>query len=117
MHIASQFVGDYLEAIMFDREKPTELEISDVIATGTTKSADGRVIDRPILKFKGSKRGLILCRTNARAIARKLGPDMSQWIGHKVPFFQARIDAFGESDVPAIRVFGTPVTKRKGGRR
>ena len=116
LHISTQFEGNYLAALDFKQDEPTELEIAEVIPTGTTKSADGRVIDRPTLKFNGTDKGIILCKTNARGIARKLGPDMSQWVGHKVPFFQARITAFGEADTPAIRVWGVPMPK-KGGRR
>jgi hypothetical protein len=116
LHISTQFEGNYLSALDFKQEEPTELQIAKVIPTGTTKSADGRVIDRPTLHFKGTDKGIILCKTNARGIARKLGPDMETWVGHKVPFFQARITAFGEADTPAIRVWGAPVAK-KGGRR
>ena len=116
LHMSTQFEGNYLSALDFKQDEPTELEIAKVIPTGTTKSADGRVIDRPTLHFKGTDKGIILCKTNARGIARKLGPDMESWIGHKVPFFQARITAFGEADTPAIRVWGAPIAK-KGGRR
>lgn len=116
LHISSQFEGRFLSALDFKQDEPTELEIAKVIPTGTTKSADGRVIDRPTLHFKGTDKGIILCKTNARGIARKLGPDMESWIGHKVPFFQARITAFGEADTPAIRVWGAPIAK-KGARR
>lgn len=116
LHISTQFEGNYLGGLDFKKDEPTELEITEVIPRDTIKSADGRVIDRPTLKFKGTDKGIILCKTNARGIARKLGPDMSTWIGHKVPFFQVRIN-FPEPDYPVIRVWGAPVTKRKGGRR
>ena len=83
----------------------------------TIKSADQRVIDKPILHFEGKDRGLVLNKTNARAIARRHGPTMDEWIGKEIQIYQARVDAFGERDVPAVRVWGAPVTKKRGGRR
>ena len=111
MNYAEQYPGNFLEALMLPQDRPVEVEIERIEAAGKVKCADGRVIDKPVLFFKGKDRGLVLNKTNARAIARKNGPSMDGWIGKTVQLYQARVDAFGERDVPAVRVWGAPVKK------
>lgn len=117
MNLADQYPGNFIEALMLPTDKPVEVEIERIDGAGKVKAADGRPIDKPVVHFVGKDRGLVLNKTNARAIARKLGPNMSRWAGNKIGIYQAKVDAFGEKGVPAVRVWGAPVTKRKGGRR
>ena len=117
MNLADQYEGNFLEALLLPQDKPVTVTISGIDPANTIKSADQRVIDKPILHFEGKDRGLVLNKTNARAIARRHGPTMDDWIGKEIQIYQARVDAFGESGVPAVRVWGAPVAKKRGGRR
>ena len=117
MNLANAYPGKFLEALLLPQDKPVEVEISKIEAANTVKSADGRLIDKPVMHFKGKDRALVLAKCNARAIARKYGPDMDQWVGKTIGLFQARVDAFGESDVPAVRIWGAPTASKRRGRR
>ena len=117
MNLADQYEGNFLEALLLPQDKPVEVEIEKIEPAGSVKSADGRVIDKPVMHFKGKSRALVLAKCNARAIARKYGPNMDSWVGKTIGIFQARVNAFGQPDTPAIRVWGAPTDKRKGGRR
>jgi len=116
MNYAEQYPGNFLEALMLPTDRPVEVEIERIDGANTVKAADGRPIDKPVLRFTGKDRGLVLNKTNARAIARTHGPNMDAWVGKKIGIFQAKVDAFGERDVPAVRVWGAPVARKKGRR-
>ena len=117
MNLGDQYPGNFLEALMLPQDRGVEVEIERIEPSGSVKCADGRMIDKPVVYFKGKDKGLVLNKTNARAVARKHGASMDAWIGKTVSIYQARVDAFGERDVPAVRIWGAPVAKKRGGRR
>jgi hypothetical protein len=99
-----------------------DLQERDV--TVTIKRWDGAKVKnkdkterKPILFFKESKdgRGLVLCVTNGKTIARMYGNDIDDWVGKRITLFSTRVDAFGET-VDAIRIRpGVPPAKVKAG--
>ena len=109
MNIGDQYKGNFLEALLLPQDRPVPVTIERIEPSNTVKTEDGRLIDKPIVIFEGKDRGLVLAKTNARAIARKYGPSMNDWIGKEIQIYQARITAFGQADTPAIRVWGAPV--------
>ena len=113
MNLGDQYKGNFLEALLLPQDRPVAVTISKIAPANSTKCADGRPIDKPILYFEGKDRGLILAKTNARAIARKYGPSMDAWIGKEIQIYQARITAFGTPDTPAIRIWGTALPTNK----
>lgn len=99
---ANQYEGDYLEAAHLGSE--TSLTVSEVVAKNTTKAKDGRVIDKPIIKFKEAKRGLILNKTNAKILALMFGANMESYIDERVTLYPTTCEAFGKKNTPCIRI-------------
>lgn len=64
-----------------------------------------------VLAFEEVEKTLILNKTNARTLARLMGPETDDWEGTTVEFYTERINAFG-STVEAIRV-STDLPKQK----
>lgn len=100
---SQQYDSEYLEAPHLTGD--TTLEISEIIKRGQrTCKKDGKKIDKPILMFKGKKRGLVLNKTNARIIALVHGGDLAKWVGKTITLFPTTCNAFGNSNTPCIRV-------------
>lgn len=105
MTVTEAYPSPYLEAGDLNG-KDVSVEIESVEGKHAGKGKDGQPINKPLLKFKGAKKGLILCKTSARVIRDKLGygNDMDGWIGRKITLFPDKCDAFGQKDVPCIRI-------------
>lgn len=58
---------------------------------------------KPVVFFQGRKKGLMLNKTNAFAIAEHHGEETEHWRGKRVTVFPALTDFQGQS-VPCIRV-------------
>jgi hypothetical protein len=81
-----------------------QVEIESYIEPNTVRSADKKLIDKPILKFKGKSKMLVLCKTNQVLIICSTGEQPGPiWIGKKITLQVREVDAFGEI-VSAIRV-------------
>ncbi len=61
---------------------------------------------RGILSFNGTKKQLVLNRTNGEAIKALFGRDTGEWIGKRVTFYPAHINM--EIAEWAVRVRGSP---------
>jgi hypothetical protein len=100
--------ADDLQAI----GKPVTIEIVAIAETGTLSDARGKVIDRKVIAFKGTKKQLIVSPVNYRVIKANLGADESAWIGQRITLCVRYLDCFGELDVPCIRVWpNAPIPK------
>lgn len=81
-----------------------QVEIESVIEPNTIKSADGKLIDKPILTFVGKAKRLVLCKTNQTIVICSTGEQPGPaWIGKKITLQARVVDAFGDQ-VLAIRV-------------
>jgi len=69
MKVTEAFEGNYIDALCVTGTDAT-LTIESVASPNTEKSADGKPIDRPIVRFKETDKGLIL---------NKLMPSLSAW--------------------------------------
>ena len=80
--------------------------IEHVHLKGTVQGADKRLVDKPCVKFKGSDKMLVLNATNESLLRLQFGSsDYKQWEGQKIVLEPRMIaEAFGERDVPVIRV-------------
>lgn len=58
---------------------------------------------KPVIRFKGRNKALVLNKTNARTIAKLYGNEVTAWIGKAITLYPTRVQ-FGGSDVDAIRV-------------
>lgn len=71
-----------------------------------SEDIDGK--PKAILTFKGTKKELVMNRTNAESIKLMFGRETDEWIGKKVTFFPDTIaDPFNGGSTKAIRVRGS----------
>lgn len=95
----------YAEDLLIGQQyRSVEIEVEQYIPPNTLKSADGRLIDKPTLKFKGKEKLLVLCKTNQSVIHFVTGePPGEKWAGKKLTIQPRMVEAFGDQ-VVAIRV-------------
>ena len=96
MKINKLFKSKYLKAADLD-EDLTTMVISRVEVVDFD---DG---EKPVLFFEGEERGLVLNKTNSRAISAAYGYETDTWAGKRVILFSTTVD-FQGSTVDAIRV-------------
>ena len=85
--------------------KDVTLRIQDVHNKGTLSSSDKKPIDKFVLAFHETEKLLILNDTNVRLIIALLqSKSASDWRDKQVTFYPACGPAFGEQNVPWIRV-------------
>lgn len=65
--------------------------------------AGGKTDHKPVVRLRGKEKEWILNKTNALAIAKVHGPNVSEWLGKPVAIMPALVEARGEK-VEAIRV-------------
>jgi len=97
---------------MYDRDfiYAYDLEGKDVTVTierveaGTLTGTGGKKSRKPVLYFKGTKKGLGLCITNARVIAGLYGGfDSEKMIGKRITLYPTTTK-FGADTVDCIRI-------------
>lgn len=99
-HYKLMFPSKYVGA--HDLKGDTTVEILS-IKMDTLVLERGDKEDKPIVRFKGTKKALVLNKTNAKTIAKLYGNDTDNWIGKKVILFATTCQAFG-ADVECIRI-------------
>lgn len=67
------------------------------------ENRDGETERKPVLYFEGKKKGLVLNKTNANAIASLYGDETDEWKGMDITLHTPMVTAFGETK-PALRV-------------
>lgn len=87
--------------------RTARVQIEEVIPAGRLRSADGKVVDRPALRFAGKSKLLILCRTNEQVLPFVTGGGPEAWPGKTVTLQARVIKAFGD-EVVAIRIMPEP---------
>jgi hypothetical protein len=107
------FPGRFLKSGEF-KGRDVTLKVRDVDIEdlpdkkGTKVNEDGeRVRVRGIISFEKTDKQLVLNRTNGECLKAMFGRNPNDWIGKRVTFFPAVVDAFGE-ETTAIRVRGSP---------
>lgn len=102
--MASQFSGNFLDASDLPKGRNVAVTISEVVAPNIERDATKKLIDKAILSFAGKQKRLILNKTNAKIIKMSHG-EPSKWVGQQISL-TVRIlkEAFGQSNVPVIRV-------------
>lgn len=64
-------------------QKDVTLTIERIAPKGTVTRESGEKIDKPVLYFKGTKKGLALNVTNLRALQLQFGNEWDNWPGEK----------------------------------
>lgn len=96
------FPGRFLKSAEMDGRDWT-LEIKGI----RSEEIDGK--PKAILSFNGTKKEVVMNRTNAEALKLMFGRETNDWIGKRVTLFPATIaDPFNGGTTKAIRVRGSP---------
>lgn len=97
------FPSDYLRAAEFVVHGPQTMTIQEVLQE-ELQLVGGRKETKPIVRFEGTKKKLVLNKTNAKAIAKIVGSaETRDWHGRQVELF-AEKTRFGREEVDGIRV-------------
>lgn len=86
MKVSAVFPSNFIAAGDLDGRDVT-LTIERVADKGTVKREDGQPIDKPVLYFKETPMGMIIGKTNARAIRLEHGNEMTKWIGKQITVY------------------------------
>ena len=111
MNIDGAFPSNYLKAS--DLQGKATTVTMDRVEIEELKSRKGNDT-KPILYFMGKEKGLVLNKTNSRAIAQIYGNETDDWSGQPVELYTAMVDFAGDT-VEAIRVRAP--RKRNGAER
>lgn len=100
--VRKMYEKDFLYA--YDLEGRDVTVTIERVAAGTLTGKGGKSSKKPVVYFKGSKKGLGLCITNARIINGLYGSfDSDVWIGKKITLFPTTTQ-FGADTVECIRI-------------
>ena len=106
MNINNAFPSNYLKA--------SELQGRDVTVTMANVVFETIGQDRkPVLYFAGTKKGMVLNKTNSNNIAMLYGQETDNWVGKKITLFPCMVDYQGKS-VEAVRIRGASPTNGNG---
>lgn len=103
--IDPRYIGAFLEAgDLMERDFYT-LTIDSIAKPDTEKDSQGKRIDKYVIGFKEARKRWIVNKTNFKMLTAALGKKLSGWIGKKADL-EVRVlkEAFGEKNVPVIRV-------------
>lgn len=99
-NINEAFPSDYLRAADLNG-RTIKLTIADCVMEEIGRGRDAS--RKPVLYFKGAKKGLALNKTNSMTIAGAYGPETDDWVGAEIEVFPTMVDYQGKQ-VDAIRV-------------
>lgn len=105
-YLAADMIGNSTWAMTISHVADEEIE-----------SERGKQV-KPVVYFQETPKGLVLNKTNIRAIVKIVGsPETEEWKGHVVALHTVPVKAFGETK-PAIRIKRSEVRGNpRGGRR
>lgn len=100
--VRKMYEKDFIYA--YDLEgRDVTVTIERVVA-GTISGKGGKSSKKPVVYFKGSRKGLGLCITNARIIAQLFGSfDSEKWIGKRITLYPTTTQ-FGSDTVECVRI-------------
>jgi hypothetical protein len=98
MKISSAFPSKYLKAADLNGEE-WELTIDRV----EMERINERESPKPVLYFKGARKGMVCNKTNAQKIASNYGDDTDSWDGCRIVLFEDEV-TFEGKQVKALRV-------------
>jgi len=109
MHYRQMFDNKFIGAWDIPKGRDATVTIARVVAQEITSQ---RGKDRkPVLFFQGKSKGMVINKTNGKAIARMYGDDTTGWVGKQIAIYASTTSAQGE-EVECLRV--RPSAPRKG---
>lgn len=95
------FPSDYIAAPdLMGRDAPVVIES---VKVENLKMAGGKSEDKPVVRFVGKKKALVLNKTNARTIAKLHGNQTDEWVGKGVTLYPTTT-TFGRETVDCLRI-------------
>lgn len=95
MHFKLLYPSEYIAAPdLMGKDVAVTIE---KVAVETVIGTDGKKQDKPVVCFKGHKKRMVMCKTNARTIAGHHGNDTDKWIGQRITLYPTTCQAFGET--------------------
>ena len=96
------YTSNNLKSGDIDGKEP-RVKIASVVVR-EFKEPDGKTKDKLVLGFAGTKKTMVLNKTNVKRIAAMHGKDYSQWPGKMITLFVDHDVEFGGKSVPGLRV-------------
>ncbi len=100
MRISEAYPSKYLKTADLggqDRTAKIRACVEEELGQGSEKET------KPVLYFDGGKKGLVLNKTNATAIAEDYGDDTEAWVGREIALFIQKVSFQGKT-VQGLRV-------------
>lgn len=63
----------------------------------TITGSKGEKQARPVISFRGAKKRMVCCKTNAKTIAKQHGTETDAWVGKSITIYPTTCEAFGET--------------------
>lgn len=101
-HVDLLFPSKYAKAADL-RGKAVPVVIERIVPREKLMMQGGKSDTKPVVYLRGKEKGWVLNKTNARAMAKVYGPEVTEWIGKTVVIYATVVEAHGEQ-VDAIRV-------------
>ena len=101
MNINDAFPSKYIS-----RADLNSQDVTVTIASVTLEEIDDE--NRPIARFTGAQKGMVINKTNWEAIAFLLGEDSALWIGKTITLYDDPTIMYGGKRVGGIRVRPQP---------
>lgn len=95
------FPHDYLSSA--DLQGKEVKVVFEEVKVEKLRTPDGEEEHKPVARFKGKDKKLVLNKTNCRTVAGKYGNDTKDWVGKEVTLHATKCKAFGEI-VECIRI-------------
>ena len=68
-----------------------------------TMEGDGGKVEKPVVRFRGEKKGFVLNKVNADTIKGTYGDDCDAWFGQRIALYVTPVE-FGGKTMPGLRV-------------
>lgn len=107
----SLYDRDYLGHFDLPEGRDVTVSIS-AVKGGELTAQGGRKSRKPIIFFEGKEKGLIINKTNGKAIANMYGPIIADWVGKRVTLYKAQTQMGGDT-VDCIRIRPSVPSPRK----
>lgn len=101
-HIDLLFPSRYLKGADL-RGKDVTVTIETIEPRHELARTDNTKEHKPLMRFRGAEKGMVLNKTNAKTIASIYGNEVLAWVGKPVTLYCAQVSAFGATH-DAVRI-------------
>ncbi len=102
-HYRKMFDEKYIGSWDLEGRESVKVTIEEVKREELRGGVGAEAEHKPVIYFRDKKKGMVCNKTNAKRIAEKYGPDVSEWVGKQIEIYVEKVSAFG-SQHDALRV-------------